>query len=199
MEEAIKEVIMITWPTLVIVLLIVIILRLALLFTGERKSFCFHEEIFVLFFLAYLLILFQLVTSQDIMGGEANFIPFNEILRYKFGSTEFYKQVIGNILLFVQLGYFATKFCKIKGFGGITLVVFLSSLTIESVQYFIGRTFDVDDIILNVVGGIIGFLLYIGLNAIKIRLPKILQKDFVYNILCIILIVLLALYFIKIF
>src|SRR5574344_2078948 len=179
MEEAIKEVIMITWPTLVIVLLIVIILRLALLFNGERKSFCFHEEIFVLFFLEYLLILFQLVTSQDIMGGEANFIPFNEILRYKFGSTEFYKQVIGNILLFVPLGYFATKFCKIKGFGGIT--------------------FDVYDIILNVVGGIIGFLLYIGLNAIKKRLPKILQKDFVYNILCIILIVLLALYFIKIF
>lgn len=52
----------------------------------------------------------------------------------------------------------------------------LVSLTIEVVQKYIGRSFDVDDIILNVVGGILGFLVYIGLDAIRKKLPSIFQK-----------------------
>ena len=48
---------------------------------------------------------------------------------------------------------------------------------LEFVQLNIGRSFDVDDIILNVLGGIIGYLLYIGLTAIHNHLPKVLQKE----------------------
>ena len=62
----------------------------------------------------------------------------------------------------------------------------------------IGRSFDVDDIILNVVGGIIGFLLYISLNAIRTHLPKFLRKDWFLNLLSILVIVLIILYFLRI-
>lgn len=194
MESAIRSVIKMSWPTLVIVMTIVIILRVTYIMTSEKRKFCLYEEIFELLFLAYLVLLFQLVTSQDLPGGGTNLMPFKEILRYEVGSKAFYKQVFGNILLFIPLGYFATSYCKIKGLGTITLVSLLSSLTIEVTQHYIGRTFDIDDIILNVVGGIVGFLLYTALNAIRNHMPKFLQRDWFFNLLSIIVLIVLGLY-----
>lgn len=189
MKVAIRETINMSWPTIAIVVAILIIMRVAYLINGERKKFILHEELFTLMFIVYLLILFRLVTSQDLPGGGTNLTPFKEIMRYKVGTSSFYRQVVGNILLFIPLGYFATSFCKIKKLWGITVVSLLSSFTIECVQHFIGRSFDIDDIILNVVGGICGFLLYIGLNAIRNHLPKIFRRNWFYNLLSIAIIV----------
>ena len=198
MESAIRSVIKMSWPTLVIVLTIVVILRVTYIMTSDKRKFCLYEEIFEILFLAYLVLLFQLVTSQDLPGGGTNLMPFREILRYDIGTKAFYKQVFGNILLFIPLGYFATSYCKIKGLGTITLVSLLSSLTIEVTQHYIGRTFDIDDIILNVVGGIIGFLIYTALNAIRNHMPKFLQRDWFYNLLSVLLLIALVLYVYKI-
>lgn len=198
MESAIRSVIKMSWPTLVIVLTIVVILRVTYIMTSDKRKFCLHEEIFEILFLAYLVLLFQLVTSQDLPGGGTNLMPFREILRYDVGTKAFYKQVFGNILLFIPLGYFATSYCKIKGLGTITLVSLLSSLTIEVTQHYIGRTFDIDDIILNVVGGIVGFLLYTALSAIRNHMPKFLQRDWFYNLLSILILIALVLYIYKI-
>lgn len=198
MESAIRSVIKMSWPTLVIVMTIVVILRVTYIMTSDKRKFCLYEEIFELLFLAYLVLLFQLVTSQDLPGGGTNLMPFKEILRYEVGSRAFYKQVFGNILLFIPLGYFATSYCKIKGLGTITLVSLLSSLTIEVTQHYIGRTFDIDDIILNVVGGIVGFLLYTALNAIRTHMPKFLQRDWFFNLLSILVLIALGIYVYKI-
>ena len=200
MEKAIRSVIIMSWPSLAVLLSIVIIMKLTKYFKGEEKSsFVIHEEIFNLFFIMYLLMLFQLVTSQDIQAyNSTNLMPFREILRYNVGTSGFYKQVVGNILLFVPFGFFVSSYCRIKGLGTITLVSLLSSLTIEVVQHYIGRSFDVDDIILNVVGGIIGFLIFIALNAIKNHLPKFLRKDWFLNLLSIIIIVIIVLYLLNI-
>lgn len=198
MESAVRSVIKMSWPTLVIVTTIVVILRVTYIMTSDKRKFCLYEEIFELLFLAYLVLLFQLVTSQDLPGGGVNLMPFREILRYEVGSRAFYKQVFGNILLFIPLGYFATSYCKIKGLGTITLVSLLSSLTIEVTQHYIGRVFDIDDIILNVVGGIVGFLLYTALNAIRNLMPRFLQRDWFYNLLSILVLVALGFYVYKI-
>lgn len=198
MESAIRSVIKMSWPTLVIVLTIVVILRVTYIMTSDKRKFCLYEEIFEILFLAYLVLLFQLVTSQDLPGGGTNLMPFREILRYDVGTKAFYKQVFGNILLFIPLGYFATSYCKIKGLGTITLVSLLSSIAIEVTQHYIGRTFDIDDIILNVVGGIVGFLIYTALNAIRNHMPKFLQRDWFYNLLSVLLLIALVLYTYKI-
>ncbi len=194
MDGAIRSVIKMSWPTLIIVVAIVVILRVTYIMTSDKRKFCLYEEIYQILFLAYLVLLFQLVTSQDLPGGGTNLMPFKEILRYEVGSRAFYKQVFGNILLFIPLGYFATSYCKIKGLGTITLISLLSSLTIEVTQHYIGRSFDIDDIILNVVGGIIGFLLYTALNAIRTHMPKFLQRDWFFNLLSIIVLILIGLY-----
>ena len=199
MKSAITEVIKMSWPTLVIILSIIIIMRITLYLKGDRQRLTIHEEIFKLLFVTYLLILFQLVTSQDIQAYQGtNYIPFREILRYDPGTTSFYKQVIGNIIMFIPLGYFMTCFCNIRELSTITIASLLSSFVIEGVQYFIGRSFDVDDIILNVVGGILGFLLYISLNAIRNHLPKLLRKDWFLNILSILVAAVIVLYIIKV-
>ena len=198
MRGAIRETVISSWPSLLVLIIIFIIMRATIFFKGESRRFVLHEELFDLLFLIYLLVLFQLVTSQDIQAyNGTNLMPFREILRYDVGTSGFYKQVIGNILLFIPFGYFVSSYCKIKGLGTITLVSFLSSLTIEIVQKYINRSFDVDDIILNVVGGILGFLLYIALSAIRNHLPKFLKHDWFLNLISIILIVLSLLYLFK--
>ena len=198
MRAALREIVNSSWPTLVIVVAILGIMRATMLIKGSgRRHQHIYQEIFGLFFVLYLLVLFQLVTEQDVQLGHANLVPFKEILRYDFGTQAFYKQVIGNILLFIPLGYFITSYCKLKGLGSITVISFFCSLTIEIVQNFIGRSFDVDDIILNTVGGIIGFLLYTGLVAIRNHLPKIFRGDWFYNVLSIIALVLALIWFFR--
>ena len=97
MKQEIRNVLEMTWPTLVIVVSIVVVLRLTYVFRGERKRFVLHEEIFDLLFLVYLIILWQLVTGQDLnVNGGTNFMPFREILRYDYGTLSFYKQVFDN-------------------------------------------------------------------------------------------------------
>ena len=198
MEAVIKEVIDMSWPTVVIVCCLIIILRVTYFFKNDKKRICFHEEINNLLFVAYILVLFELVTKHDMSGGGINLVPFQEISRYEICSYSFFRQVFGNILLFVPFGYFASRFCKLKNISTIFIVSTLSSLTIESVQMFIGRSFDVDDIILNVVGGVLGFIIYKVVELIRNKLPKIIRKEWFYNLISIIVIVLITLYLISI-
>ena len=81
----------------------------------------------------------------------------------------------------------STYFC-------VLITTLITSLSIEFVQLQIGRSFDIDDILLNVVGGFVGYLIYIGLSAISRRLPDFFRSDLFYNLLCIILLVLFGIY-----
>jgi len=187
------EVLNTTWPTLVIFLTIIILLRVFTILNTSKK-FILHEELLLLLFITYILFLFELVTSRDVYMNGTNLVPFREMFRYPVGSENFNRQVIGNILLFMPFGFFATYYTKIKKISSISFMSILVSLTIEVVQKYIGRSFDVDDIILNVVGGILGFLVYIGLDAIRKKLPNIFQKDGFYNFLSILLVIIICLY-----
>ena len=61
MKAAIRETINMSWPTIAIVVAILIIMRVAYLVNGERKKFILHEELFTLMFIIYLLILFIII------------------------------------------------------------------------------------------------------------------------------------------
>ena len=141
--------------------------------------------------------MFQLLISTELnnTNGGFNLVPFTEIFRYKWGSPLFITNVLGNIAIFIPLGLFITKYIKSQKITPIFIICLIISTTVEVVQLKIGRSFDIDDIILNICGGIIGFLLFIALNAINNHLPKVLKSDLFYNILCIIIIVLFFIYF----
>ena len=185
--EIITESINNIWPMLTIFLVIIACVRIADIKSSNEKLI-FHKEFSNLLFIIYILLLYELLTRSelnDISGY--NLVPFTEIFRYKIGSNSFYFNVIGNIAMFIPFGYFISSYIKPKRILPILLVSAISSATVEFVQFCIGRSFDIDDILLNALGAILGFLLYVALNAIKKYLPGIFGKDIIYNIICFII------------
>ena len=148
----------------------------------------------MLLFILYVMCLFEIVTLQDNNYGLSNIIPFKEMFRYQIGSRLFIKNIIGNILLFLPYGYFASVFLKNKKVNSICLLTCLISLTIEIVQLKIGRTFDIDDCILNTLGGALGFYLYRLTERIKLSLPKFFTTDGFMNFIVILILILVIIY-----
>ena len=131
------------------------------------------REVFINLFFIYFLALVNLTLFKygylDIdfdIKFYINYIPFVETI--KMFTNEFADihialyNVIGNILLFIPLGFciplfFSNKNKLIK----IILYGFTASLTIEVLQIFTPfNTTDIDDIIFNTLGAIIGFAIF---------------------------------------
>jgi glycopeptide antibiotics resistance protein len=107
-----------------------------------------------------------------------NIIPFKTITDYIKASSHINKNIwmsnlFGNVLAFFPLGIFLPwLFKRLIGFWRTTTTVFLATSSVEILQ-FVTRvgSFDIDDIILNTIGGAIGYLLiritYIFLLKVK--------------------------------
>ena len=191
--KLINELVPGVWPMVIIICVIVISLRLSYLMMGKKK-FNIYEELFNLIFIIYVLCLFHIVTYQDVNYGTNNFIPFKEMFRYDIGSYKFYKNIIGNILLFLPYGFFVSNYLESKKIYRPIVLSIIVSTTIEAVQYYIGRVFDIDDIILNVIGAVLGYLVYRLFNFLKTKFSKLLKGEGTITILIIIIIVLILLY-----
>lgn len=186
------------WPSLVIVCVTLISIRFAYLKTHKERLH-FYEEFWGLLAIVYMLLLYELVTRVDYNTVAGfNIVPFREILRYDFSSNLFYLNVVGNIVLFIPFGYMVASYIKPKKIWTNTIIAILVSGTIEFVQYHIGRSFDIDDIILNTVGCIIGFLIYVAFKAIGRHLPDFLKSDWFKNLICIIIAICILIYILKI-
>ena len=160
-----------TWPIVAITSVSIISLRITY-FIKTKNRFVLYEELLGLLFIIYLMMLFQIVTYQDVISYGNNFIPFKELTRYRLGSNLFYKNVVGNILLFMPYGFFSSYYLKLDKKRFAFLLVFIVSLSIECVQLIIGRCFDVDDILLNLVGGILGYFIYRLLELVSEKMSN---------------------------
>lgn len=176
------------YPMIVIFTVVIVTIRLVYLIT-RREKFVFYKEMFMLAFLLYSLVLFYVVTFQDVNYGTNNFIPFHEITRYEFGSKYFIKNIVGNIIMYIPFGIFVSFIMKTKKPFSILIVSVTTSSVIEYIQLKIGRTFDIDDIFLNIIGGLIGFFLYVIYKSISEKLPAFSKKIWFRNILTILAIV----------
>lgn len=103
-----------------------------------------------------------------------NLVLFKEIRRYieyrrQIGFESFLVNIPGNILAFVPFGFMLPMLNKkYKGFLAVTFFSLLFSVTAEVVQLiFKVGTFDVDDMLLNTVGGMLGYLLYLTYSLLK--------------------------------
>lgn len=192
LSKTIGNVFAFSLPIVVISCVVAVSLRLCYLYK-RREQFVFYKELFSLSFLIYILCLFQVVTFQDpsMLGGN-NFIPFREIFRYSFGSRLFLKNVFGNLLLFLPYGFFVSHYLKSEKPFEIMLLSLIASITIESTQMLIGRVFDVDDILLNLVGGILGFYCYHILMKIGDLWPQVFRSTWFLNIVSILFLALVV-------
>ena len=178
-----------TWPMVIISCIIIISLRISYLIKNKER-FVLYKELLMLGFIIYSMCLFQIVTFQDeVSWSTNNFIPFREILRYNIGSRLFIKNVLGNMLLFLPFGFFTSYLLDNKRPLLTGVLTLIASLSIEGVQLMIGRVFDVDDIILNMLGGTIGFCVYHIIDLFGGKFPKILKNEWFLNILSILLLV----------
>lgn len=195
LDNTIRGVMDLTWPMIVISVLIVSSIRLFDIFKN-KKEFCFYKEVMTLTFMIYVLCLFQVVTFEDPVSitTSNNFTPFKEIMRYQFGSRLFIKNVIGNLAMFVPFGIYVSYFIKADNKWHSLFLITFASTTIETTQMAIGRVFDVDDIILNVIGGFIGYIIYYVLSKISSKMPKFIKKEFFLNILTAFCLVILLYY-----
>lgn len=101
-----------------------------------------------------------------------NLIPFKTIKQYLSGSLmehygSFYNwkadailNILGNIMLFMPIGFLLPLVKKpFEKLYSTVLFALSFSLIIETSQYFVGRGTDIDDLIMNTLGAILGFLI----------------------------------------
>ena len=187
--KTIQGVIDMTWPMLLISVVVVVSLRITYLIKN-REHFTLYQELLTLSFIIYILCLFQIVTFQDTVSWSSNnFIPFREIFRYHIGSRLFLKNVLGNVLLFMPFGFFSSYYLKFKKPWVILGLTLVTSFSIEVIQMSIGRVFDVDDILLNIVGGYFGYLIYSVISRIGDRTPDFFKNEIFLDAVSIIILV----------
>ena len=187
--KTIQGVIDMTWPMLLISVVVVVSLRITYLIKN-REHFTLYQELLTLSFIIYILCLFQIVTFQDTVSWSSNnFIPFREIFRYHIGSRLFLKNVLGNVLLFMPFGFFSSYYLKFKKPWVILGLTLVTSFSIEVIQMSIGRVFDVDDILLNIVGGYFGYLIYSVISRLGDRAPDFFKNEIFLDAISIIILV----------
>lgn len=96
--------------------------------------------------------------------NQINYIPFKTILAFLSGNgnmlVAFYN-IAANILLFIPYGVAALMFYRNPSKWQLGIVPVVIILLIETTQYLTKRgTMDIDDLILNLLGIWIGYLLY---------------------------------------
>lgn len=195
-EKTIQSAFSENWPMIFIFTAVIVTIRLVYLNVHKQK-FTLYKELFMLAFLIYVMLLFYVVTFQDVNYGTNNFIPFKEILRYEVGSKLFIKNILGNIILFIPYGLFVSYILKTRKTSPILIITLITSAVIEYTQMQIGRTFDIDDIILNIVGGFVGYLVYIVIDTLESHLPSFFSSDTFKNILIIVIFIFMIVVYTK--
>ena len=102
--------------------------------------------------------------------SHANFTFFKTIRMYidYWGRINSFENLVGNVVIFVPYGMlFPLAFEKKKGFFSFVLAALIFILGVELVQMWTNfGAFDVDDILLNLLGALLGYFVYF--IAIKI-------------------------------
>ena len=112
------------------------------------------------------------LVNQNVFG-EINLIPgkvlvdsYYEVI-YNYNYLYFIVNVIGNIILFVPIGFLIPTLWKNVSMKHILIIALSSSLCIELLQLPQARGTDIDDLWLNVIGAFIGYWVYFLLTKNK--------------------------------
>ncbi len=142
------------------------------------------KNVLALAFIGYMLLLLYFLFFSEEYGRttryteyQYNFTLFRELSRYiKYrevvGVDYFLINVVGNVVMFMPFGFFVLSLSKKKRKGffvffSVTVSGFLFSLSVETIQLLtkVG-CFDVDDLLLNTIGVVLGYWMYRFCRAI---------------------------------
>ncbi len=121
---------------------------------------------FLALLLIYLLVLLKfMVATHHVPSGrlddyEYNLVPLKTILPYLTGYPNWIvarNNLLGNIILFMPLGFLLALFYRPISWKGILGIAVALSFCIEILQLVLrAGSFDVDDILLNTFGAVVG-------------------------------------------
>jgi glycopeptide antibiotics resistance protein len=122
--------------------------------------------LFILYF-SYLIYLtfFSHLYGRGYTHRSINLVPFRSIMEYataSYNQSSILTNLFGNIVAFAPMGFLLPWiFKKLSRFASIVLIAAGISVMIEIAQYIGGvGASDIDDVILNMAGGALGYLLY---------------------------------------
>ena len=134
-----------------------------------------HRRLGLVLFIAYLVLLSYFLFFAENMGRSPdarasysyNLVPFQEIRRFIvyrdiLGYRAVFLNIFGNVAAFLPFGFFLPEIWRQVGRWYTMIVLsFTTSLCIELMQLVtkVG-SFDVDDLLLNTIGGYLGYLLF---------------------------------------
>lgn len=136
-----------------------------------------------IFFILYISLLLYFLFFAEMLGRTSvtsnyryNVVPFKEIRRFivyyhQLGAFSVFVNLCGNVLAFVPFGIFLPILTNNKlKFFSVTVFTFNLTLIVELTQLIskVG-SFDIDDIILNTLGGIIGYLMFFVWKSVNER------------------------------
>jgi len=129
------------------------------------------------FFTIYILILLKLTLFRQttLENYEINFTLFVDLINVykKSGLWQFIRLFIGNIVWFIPFGFMLPKMLKKCNFTTVTLSGFLLTLLIEILQLVFKKGIcEIDDLILNIAGTMIGYSVYKIIQRIKVNLTR---------------------------
>ena len=143
-----------------------------------KKIRTLGKVLFVLyiFFLLYFLIFSDWYGRTGVSREyQYNLVLFKEIKRFieyreELGAFAVFTNLFGNILIFMPFGFFISMASRAIGFFMTLFYSFGLSLCVEVFQLLtkVG-SFDVDDLLLNTIGGVLGYILFSICNTIRRR------------------------------
>lgn len=97
-------------------------------------------------------------------GVGVNKVPFHTIhtyIRHMTNIEYLWVNIAGNVVLFIPWGLcLPLLWKKYQSIFGVAVMSVILPVMIEFCQLFVGRTVDIDDVILNFAGGVLGGLLF---------------------------------------
>ncbi len=131
-------------------------------------------------FILYMAFIVYFLLFSDLYGrtGPAseyhyNLVLFREIKRFwtyrhQLGTYAVFTNLFGNVLIFMPFGFFLPMASRYRSFAAAVLYSFSLSLMVETFQLLtkVG-SFDVDDLLLNTIGGAAGYIIFIICASIR--------------------------------
>lgn len=150
----------------------------------KRKGLNILFGIIIVFYVVMMMDLFfrfnVLHAGGDTISRDYNFIPFRTILNYLTSMAHMSKSrvmsnVLGNIIIFVPYGTYLQMLRKEMPVWKGAVLTAATSVCIEAVQLAFGiGACDIDDVILNFLGGLIGIL---GYRALRYLIKEARRAD----------------------
>lgn len=137
--------------------------------------------IYISFLLYFLIFAEWYGRSGEMRDYHYNLVLFQEIQRFwiyreKLGWISF-ANLIGNVVIFIPFGFFMPWASRFRSFFLTLVYSFGFSLVVETFQFItkVG-SFDVDDLLLNTIGGILGYILFVICNSIRRRQHAVRER-----------------------